>query len=112
LSTAVGTASTLQTALFPAVEALQSRIDGLVAVGGEANLINGLTINGQALTPNAEKIVDLPVFDGSKIGFVPVVGEDVVKNTSFLSAEGAWVNVANMIDDKIADVISWEEISN
>ena len=112
LSAAVGTASTLTTALFPAVEALQSRIDGLVAVGGEANLINGLTINGQALTPNAEKIIDLPVFDGSKIGLVPVVGEDVVVETSFLSAEGNWIDVAALIDNKIDEAMTWEEIGN
>lgn len=112
LSAAVGSASTLTTALFPAVEALQSRIDGLVAVGGEANLINGLTINGQALTPNAEKIIDLPVFDGSKIGLVPVVGEDVVVETSFLSAEGNWIDVAALIDNKIDEAMTWEEIGN
>lgn len=112
LSAAVGTASTLTTALFPAVEALQSRIDGLVAVGGEANLINGLTINGQALTPNAEKIIDLPVFDGSKIGLVPVVGEDVIVETSFLSAEGNWIDVAALIDNKIDEAMTWEEIGN
>lgn len=110
LSTAVGTASTLTTALFPAVEALQSRIDGLVAVGGEANLINGLTINGQALTPNAEKIIDLPIFNGSNIGLVPVVGEDIVAATSFLSAEGTWVDVASLIDSKLDEALTWEEI--
>ena len=112
LSAAVGTASTLTTALFPAVEALQNRIDGLVAVGGEANLINGLTINGQALTPNAEKIIDLPIFDGSSYGLVPVVGENVVVETSFLSAEGAWVDVAALIDDKIDEALTWEEIGS
>ena len=108
LSTAVGTASTLTTALFPAVEALQSRIDGLVAVGGEANLINGLTVNGQALTPNAEKIIDLPIFNGTNIGLVPVVGENIVAATSFLSAEGSWIDVASMIDNKIDEALTWE----
>lgn len=106
----LGTPATLETALFPAVEALQQRIEGLVAVGGEANLINGLTINGAALVPNAEKIIDLPIFSGTTAGLVPVVGEAVVKATSFLSAEGSWIDVAAMIDDKIDEALVWEEI--
>lgn len=106
----LGTPATLETALFPAVEALQQRIEGLVAVGGEANLINGLTINGTALVPNAEKIIDLPIFSGTTAGLVPVVGETVVKATSFLSAEGSWIDVAAMIDNKIDEALVWEEI--
>ena len=106
----LGTPATLETALFPAVEALQQRIEGLVAVGGEANLINGLTVNGTALVPNAEKIIDLPIFSGTTAGLVPVVGETVVKATSFLSAEGSWIDVAAMIDNKIDEALVWEEI--
>lgn len=106
----LGTPATLETALFPAVEALQQRIEGLVAVGGEANLINGLTINGTALVPNAEKIIDLPIFSEATAGLVPVVGETVVKATSFLSAEGSWIDVAAMIDNKIDEALVWEEI--
>ena len=106
----LGTPATLETALFPAVEALQQRIEGLVAVGGEANLINGLTVNGTALVPNAEKIIDLPIFSGATAGLVPVVGETVVKATSFLSAEGSWIDVAAMIDNKIDEALVWEEI--
>ena len=94
LETNVGSPSTLQTALFPAVEALQARIDGLVAVGGEANLINGLTINGTALTPNAEKIIDLPIYNGTTAGLVPVAGEDIEdKAVHFLNAEGDWTTI-------------------
>lgn len=110
LETNLGKPATLETALFPAVEALQQRIEGLVAVGGEANLINGLTINGTALVPNAEKIIDLPIFTGVAAGLVPVVGEAVVKATSFLSAEGSWIDVAAMIDDKIDEALVWEAI--
>ena len=116
----VGTPSTLQTALFPAVEALQSRIDGLVAVGGEANLINGLTINGTALVPNNEKIIDLPVFAGTTAGLVPVVGSEVKANY-VLTANGLWSNpfgdladktVQQYVDDAVASVaVVWESIS-
>lgn len=112
LEAKVGSPSTLETALFPAVEALQERIEGIVSQGGEANLINGLTINGTKLTPNAEKIIDLPIFNGTNVGFVPVVGDNILAPaTSFLSAEGAWIDVAAMIDDKMSEVMTWEEIS-
>ena len=107
----VGTPATLQTALFPAVEALQSRIDGLVAVGGEANLINGLTINGTALVPNSEKIVDLPIYAGSTAGLVPVADASVTTPATFaLNAEGNWFDVASLIDTKIEEAFVWEEI--
>ena len=121
LETNVGTPSeNFKTALFPAVETLQSRIDGLVAVGGEANLINGLTINGTALVPNAERIIDLPVFAGSTAGLVPVVGSEVKANY-VLTANGLWSNpfgdladktVQQYVDDAVASVaVVWESIS-
>lgn len=118
----VGTPSTLETALFPAVEALQERIEGIVSQGGEANLINGLTINGSKLTPNAEKIIDLPIFNGANIGLVPLVEDDIAVNATnwVLEASGAWINpfgdlsgktVQAYVDDAIADAqLSWETI--
>lgn len=118
LETNVGSPSTLQTALFPAVEALQARIDGLVAVGGEANLINGLTINGTALTPNAEKIIDLPIFAGSTAGLIPVVSEEIQASAEnyYLNAAGVWVNpnfaTKDYVDEAIADAaVLWSSIS-
>lgn len=118
LESRVGSPSTLETALFPAVEALQSRIDGLVAVGGEANLINGLTINGTALTPNAERIVDLPIFAGSTAGLIPVVSEEIQASAEnyYLNAAGVWVNpnfaTKEYVDEAIADVaVLWSSIS-
>jgi prefoldin subunit 5 len=121
LETNVGTPSeNFKTALFPAVETLQGRIDGLVAVGGEANLINGLTINGTALVPNAERIVDLPVFAGSTAGLVPIVNG--LDNTYYLNAAGEWsvpqdsrigdlgdyATVVDYIDNKF----TWSSISD
>ena len=121
LETNVGTPSeNFKTALFPAVETLQSRIDGLVAVGGEANLINGLTINGTALIPNAERIIDLPVFAGATAGLVPVAAEGLT-NYHVLTAKGNWSNpfgdlgdktVKAYVDDAIdAVAILWESIA-
>lgn len=120
LETNVGTPSeNFKTALFPAVETLQSRIDGLVAVGGEANLINGLTINGTALVPNAERIIDLPVFAGTTAGLVPVAVEGLT-NYHVLTAKGNWSNpfgdlgdktVKAYVDDAIDSItILWESI--
>lgn len=107
----VGSPSTLETALFPAVEALQERIEGIVSQGGEANLINGLTINGTKLTPNAEKIIDLPIFNGANIGLVPVLSNgEFDASIMALNANGDWFNVESLIDDKLADALSWEEI--
>lgn len=120
LETNVGTPSeNFKTALFPAVETLQSRIDGLVAVGGEANLINGLTINGTALVPNTEKIIDLPIFAGTTAGLVPVAAEGLT-NYHVLNAKGNWSNPFGDLGDKTvqayvdeaidAITILWESI--
>ena len=97
-------------ALYPAVESLNKRLADIVAEGGEPNQLNGISINGAALVPNEALIIDLPVFDGSKTGFVPVVGDGVVAASSFLNAEGNWINVATLIDEKIEDALAWEEI--
>ena len=87
-------------ALFPAVEALQERIDGLTAQGGEPNLLNGVSIGGVKLTPDAQtKIVDMPIFAGVAAGLVPVVPETVTdKDNYFLNANGQWsvVNIGDL----------------
>ena len=103
----IGTPSTLESALFPAVEALQKRIDGLVEVGGEANLINGLTINGTALVPNAERIVELPSFAGATAGLVPAVTA-TLDNTYFLNALGEW---SVPMDSRIGDLGDYSTVT-
>jgi hypothetical protein len=94
------------------VESLQNRIKDLEinSGAGELNIINGITINGTALTPDGSKNVALPIFNGTNSGLVPVVSEEVVVATSFLSAEGSWVDVASLIDTKIDEALTWEEI--
>ena len=91
---------------------MQNRINDLEinSGAGELNIINGITINGTALTPDGSKNVALPIFNGTNSGLVPVVSEEVVTATSFLSAEGSWVDVAALIDDKIDEALTWEEI--
>lgn len=120
LKASVGSPSeSFTAALFPTVESLQSRIDGLVATGGEANLINGIAIDGTSITPDASKIVNLPSFSGSTAGLVPVVSTGVEANY-VLTASGLWANpfgdmggltVKEYVDDAVANAaLMWEEI--
>lgn len=111
-------------ALFPAVEALQERIDGLTAQGGEPNLLNGVSIGGVKLTPDAQtKIVDMPIFAGSAAGLVPVVNG--LDNTYYLNAAGEWTvpmdsrigelgdfdTVVDYVDNAISAAMSWSTIA-
>lgn len=120
LKASVGSPSeSFTAALFPTVESLQSRIDGLVATGGEANLINGIAIDGTSITPDASKIVNLPSFSGSTAGLVPVVAAGVEANY-VLTANGLWANpfgdmgsltVKEYVDESVANAaLMWEEI--
>lgn len=96
-------------ALYPAVESLNKRLADIVAEGGEPNQLNGIAINGTALIPNEALIIDLPIFDGSKFGLVPVAEEGIAE-TAVLSANGSWIDVASLIDNKIDEALTWEEI--
>ena len=99
-------------ALYPAVESLNKRLNDIVAEGGEPNQLNGISINGAALVPNEALIIDLPIFTGTNIGLVPVVGSEITSTaSSFLNAEGQWINVEALVDDKLAEVLTWENIS-
>lgn len=55
---------------------LKTRVDGLVATGGEANVLEGVKVNGTALTI-ADKMVDILVATGSEDGTVSVNGANV-----------------------------------
>lgn len=54
-----------------AVEALQTKVDALVTAGGEPNKLEGVKVNGTALTI-AEKMVDILVATGSENGTISV----------------------------------------
>lgn len=50
--------------IFPsqtAFDALEDRVDDIVAEGGEPNIINTVKVNGTALIPDAQKAVDVTV---------------------------------------------------
>ena len=107
-------------ALFPVVETLQETVKGLTSVGGEANQINGIAVNGQKLAVDENKLVHLSIFDGTKNGLVPVAGDGIDSNY-LLSANGLWVNpignlgdfatVVEYVDNAIEEVrLVWETI--
>lgn len=58
------------------VEALSGRVDDLVVAGGEPNVLNGVKVNGAALSI-AEKMVDILIAAGSANGTLAVNGTDV-----------------------------------
>ena len=59
-----------------ALETLQTKIDGLITAGGEPNKLEGVKVNGVALTI-AEKMVDILIATGSENGTVSVNGANV-----------------------------------
>lgn len=63
------------------VEALSGRVDDLVVAGGEPNVLNGVKVNGAALSI-AEKMVDILIAAGSANGTLAVNGTDVAVKAS------------------------------
>ena len=125
LHTLVGQSSTgSDTPLFAAVEALQSRIDGIASTGGEANLINGISINGINIVPDeTTKIVNLPIFEGNTSGLVPTVdssldsiyflnnkGEWAIPLDSRIGNLGSYATVTDYIDNSISEALTWGKI--
>lgn len=56
---------------------LSDTVDGIVSEGGEPNRINTVKVNGSALTPDANKAVNVTVAQGSANGTLAVNGTDV-----------------------------------
>lgn len=106
----VGTPTGNLGALYPAVESLNQRLNDIVAEGGEPNQLNGIAINGTLIPVNDGLIAEMPVFAGSTAGLVPVAAEDLTES-HFLNAKGNWIDVENMIDEKLADALNWEAIA-
>lgn len=63
-------------ALASKLEQLATTVEGIVSVGGEANILEGVKINGAALNI-AEKMVDILIEAGSANGTISVNGADV-----------------------------------
>ena len=58
------------------LQALSSKVDGLVSAGGEANVLEGVKVNGTALSI-AEKMVDILIASGTTNGTISVNNADV-----------------------------------
>ena len=63
-------------ALAAKLEQLATTVEGIVSVGGEANILEGVKINGAVLNI-AEKMVDILIAAGSENGTISVNGADV-----------------------------------
>lgn len=84
--------------------ALQTKVDSLVAAGGEPNVLEGVKVNGTALTI-AEKMVNILIASGTANGTVAVNGVDVaVKGLAALAYKA---NVSQSdLDTALAAVIA------
>ena len=63
-------------ALSNRIDAVVEDIEGLVATGGEPNILEGVKVNGQALTI-ADKMVDILIASGEENGTISVNGAAV-----------------------------------
>lgn len=58
------------------IEKVTADVEGIIATGGEENVLEGVKVNGTAL-PIAEKMVDILIAAGSENGAISVNGADV-----------------------------------
>lgn len=83
-------------ALGAQISEVASRVEGLVATGGEANILNGVKVNGTALTIT-DKMVDILIASG--------------KENGTLSVNGAAVAVKGLADLAYKSKISEEDLN-
>ncbi len=77
------------------VTALSGRVDGLVAAGGEPNVLEGVKVNGTALAI-AEKMVNILIATGATNGTLAVNGQDVAVKGLAALAYKAQVSEADL----------------
>ena len=63
-------------ALGTKITAVADKVDGLIATGGEANILEGVKVNGSALTIT-DKMVDILIATGEENGTISVNGAAV-----------------------------------
>ena len=63
-------------ALGAKIEGIATKVDGLVATGGEANILEGVKVNGAALAIT-DKMVDILIASGEENGTISVNGAAV-----------------------------------
>ena len=90
-----------------ALNTLSGRVDDIVAEGGEPNTIDTVKVNGAALTPDAQKAVNITITEGTDNGTIKVNGTDVevhgLGNAAFTSSgaydsAGSAAAVQNNVD--------------
>lgn len=59
------------------LEDLEQTVEGIVSTGGEANVIDTVKVNNSALTPDANKAVNITIAQGDANGTIAVNGSDV-----------------------------------
>lgn len=84
-------------------DALAARVDTLENVGSQANVLEGVKVNGTALAI-ANKMVDILIATGSKNGSISVNGADVVIKGMAALAFKAKVSQSDL-DDALAAVL-------
>lgn len=85
-------------------DALAARVDTLENVGSQANVLEGVKVNGVALAI-AEKMVDILVATGSKNGSISVAGTDVAIKGLAALAYKAKISQSDL-DDALAAVLA------
>ena len=85
-------------------DALAARVDTLEDVGAQANVLEGVKVNGVALAI-AEKMVDILVATGSKNGSISVAGTDVAIKGLAALAYKAKISQSDL-DDALAAVLA------
>lgn len=91
-----------------ALDTLSGRVDDIVSEGGEPNTIDTVKVNGSALTPDANKAVNITIAQGSANGTLAVNGSDVAvkglgsaayTNSNAYDASGAAASVLGSSGD-------------
>lgn len=77
------------------LQALSSKVDGLVSAGGEPNKLEGVKVNGTALSI-AEKMVDILIASGTANGTISVNNADVAVKGLAALAYKAQVSQADL----------------
>ena len=86
------------------IETVANKVEGLISTGGEANILEGVKVNGTALAI-AEKMVDILIAAGSENGTISVNGADVAVTGLQALAFKAKVS-AEDLDDALTAVIA------
>lgn len=81
------------------LDAVVADIEGIVATGGEANILEGVKVNGAAL-PITNKLVDLIIQSGTENGAINVNGVDV-----FVKGLGALASMNVISENELDDAL-------